>query len=170
MIRSKRFGLLTMVCLYNLALGIRQGPKGEPGDLDISTKAGMKGDQGPQGSAYNITLNNLIINTILETWESLSDVSLDTLKDCFLNGDCLSKWSEWGPLSACSVSCGVGGFRVQRRHCRRIDGRPGGSCPGEMYRRWICEEEAKVDCEEEKKDSILLYNRDTNIMGAKVIR
>ena len=63
--------------------------------------------------------------------QSLSDVSRHShysAKQAIKMADCLARrklceleptWGEWGPWEACSVSCGRGGYHIQKRVCHR---------------------------------------------------
>ena len=49
----------------------------------------------------------------------------DTEKDTCNDKSCL-QWTEWGPWSSCSVSCGKGGQKSRYRKCKSLD-------PSEIY-------------------------------------
>merc|ERR1712223_1844895 len=49
----------------------------------------------------------------------------DTEKGTCNDKSCL-QWTEWGPWSSCSVSCGKGGQKSRYRKCKSLD-------PSEIY-------------------------------------
>ena len=57
--------------------------------------------------------------------QPLSCPGTDTEKGTCNDKSCL-QWTEWGPWSSCSVSCGKGGQKSRYRKCKSLD-------PSEIY-------------------------------------